>query len=121
MNCPSCQAPLPEPAPRFCESCGLFLPRVARRATAPDGPVEVRCTSCGVVATGRRCQACGVPVRWPDGQAPPGEAEVGWTRHRRKAANGVRQAAPAPAPTPVAAAAPTPTAAPPPDPAKPGA
>ena len=76
MICPSCQTPHAEPVPRFCDACGLALPRVRRAATAPTGAdAEVRCAECGVVAHSRRCSGCGARVRWPEGVIPPDELE----------------------------------------------
>ncbi len=72
MNCPHCSAPLPEPAPRFCDACGLAVPRprqaVPADAAAPEE--EVRCQECGLVATGSRCRGCGAKIRWPEGVEP---------------------------------------------------
>ena len=73
-DCPNCQTPVPEPAGRFCDACGLALP-VARRV-APRGkpePIEVRCPECGLHAYSRRCRGCGAQVRWPEGMLPPDE------------------------------------------------
>jgi hypothetical protein len=78
MICPSCQAEQPDPAPRFCDACGLALPKV-RRAAAPagTGSADVRCQECGVVATARRCRGCGARVRWPEDVIPPDEQGSG--------------------------------------------
>ncbi len=80
MICPSCQTPHAEPAPRFCDGCGLALPRVrpaatATRAAGAGDPAEVRCQECGTPATARRCRGCGARVRWPEDVIPPDEQE----------------------------------------------
>ena len=77
MICPSCQHEHAEPAPRFCDACGLALPRLRRAAPAASaaGEVVVRCQECGAQASARRCRGCGARVRWPDDVIPPDEQE----------------------------------------------
>jgi hypothetical protein len=74
--CPSCQHEHADPAPRFCDACGLALPKL-RRAAAPAATAEVvvRCQECGAQASARRCRGCGARVRWPDDVIPPDEQE----------------------------------------------
>ena len=79
MTCPHCQTAHVEPAPRFCDGCGLALPRLRSPAAARAGSetLEVRCSECGVLATARRCRACGARVRWPEDVIPPDEGAPG--------------------------------------------
>ena len=80
MICPHCQTAHAEPAPRFCDGCGLALPRVrppAAARAAGDAAPEVRCSECGQQATARRCRACGARVRWPEDVIPPDESAPG--------------------------------------------
>jgi hypothetical protein len=68
MICAACGAEQPDPPGRFCAACALALP-VARPKDAPaaaGAPAEVRCSECGIVATGPRCRGCGAKVRWPE-------------------------------------------------------
>jgi hypothetical protein len=78
--CPACQHEHADPAPRFCDACGLALPRVRPSTDArarADTEVEVRCAECGQPATSRRCRACGARVRWPEDMVPPDEESPG--------------------------------------------
>jgi hypothetical protein len=78
--CPACQTAHGEPAPRFCDGCGLALPRVRPAPSARRlDPAEslVRCPDCGTPATARRCRACGARVRWPEDMLPPDEEAPG--------------------------------------------
>ena len=78
MICPSCQSEQPDPAPRFCDACGLALPKLRRAAAPASGQApDVRCQECGVVATARRCRGCGARVRWPEDVIPPDEQDAG--------------------------------------------
>ena len=78
MICPACQTAHAEPAPRFCDGCGLALPRLRRAApAAAAAPVEIRCAECGLIASSRRCHGCGARVRWPEDVLPPDEQDMG--------------------------------------------
>jgi len=86
--CPSCQAEQPDPPGRFCEACGVALPRLAASNTAQEKaraaePLQVRCPECGMPAMARKCRACGARVSWPDDVTPPDEdPRGGWARRR---------------------------------------
>jgi hypothetical protein len=74
--CPSCQTEQPDPAPRFCDACGLALPKLRRAAPAVTADaVVVRCQECGAQASSRRCRGCGARVRWPEDMIPPDEQD----------------------------------------------
>ncbi len=78
MTCPHCQTAHADPPPRFCDACGLALPRL-RVAAAPRSasaePILIRCPECGQPATSRRCAGCGSRVRWPEHMIPPDEQD----------------------------------------------
>jgi len=75
--CPACQTAHAEPAPRFCDGCGLALPRLRRAAPAAGeaAAAGIRCGECGTPATSRRCRGCGARVRWPEDLIPPDERD----------------------------------------------
>jgi hypothetical protein len=78
--CAACGTAHAPPGPRFCDACGLALPRVrhpGERKASAEAATEVRCPECGLPATARRCRGCGAKVRWPDDVVPPDEADVG--------------------------------------------